>query len=97
MKHGVYALFDSAASAYLAPFTAPRDEVARRGFTEAVNNLQPGNNLANYPQDYTLFRLGSFDDSNGLFECEQPGPQAICTGLAVRRSSAESTNQEANS
>lgn len=58
-----FTVFDSAAGLYLEPFSAPTAEVAIRGFRQAVNKADHQFNL--YPDDYTLFEIGSFDPESG--------------------------------
>ncbi|WNK13825.1 MAG: hypothetical protein [Microvirus sp.] len=81
MKLNVYAIFDNAARAYLPPFFLLRDTMAIRSFTEAVNSKD--HPLNKFPQDYSLFRLGSFDDSSGQIDNESPQPAFLISGLVV--------------
>jgi len=61
----VFTVLDSAANAYLPPFFAPTLEVALRRFRETVNSPADGNQIAKYPEDYTLFQIGEFDQEQG--------------------------------
>jgi len=80
MKLNVYSVFDVKAAVYANPFYMPNDLVAIRGFTGAVNS--PDSMLYKHPEDYMLYRLGSFNDSIGLLEAENP-PVCICTAASV--------------
>lgn len=63
MKLNFYAIFDKAIGAYMRPFVMQADGQAIRMFhDECVNADSP---LSKHPEDYTLFRLGSFDDNEG--------------------------------
>lgn len=68
LKLLAFSVFDSAAKAYLPPFFAPTVEVAIRRFRATVNDPSPENQIAKYPEDYTLFHCGEFDQGTGVFE-----------------------------
>lgn len=59
----VFAVYDAAAGAYMEPFCAPTAEMAIRGFREACN--AKGKPFNTFPEDFTLFQLGEFDQSTG--------------------------------
>jgi len=59
----IYAIYDSKAEAYLAPFTTRNDGLAARMFEAAVND--PSSNFAKWPGDYTLFCVGEFNEHTG--------------------------------
>jgi hypothetical protein len=60
----MFAVFDSAIKAYANPvFLQSRGE-AIRGFIEIVND--PKSKFFKFPEDFTLFELGTYDDSSGL-------------------------------
>jgi len=68
MKINVYSVFDSKAAVFANPFYMANDAVALRGFAGAVNS--PESMLYKHPEDYSLYRLGTFDDSVGLLVAE---------------------------
>lgn len=75
MTQLVFAIWDGAAGAYSQPFFAVKNEVALRMFNSACSDK--ASNLFKYPEQFTLFRLGSFDDNLGTFENEKaPVPLA---------------------
>lgn len=59
----LYSVFDQKAKAYLAPFAMTNDDVAMRAFADTVNDGESP--MAKHPEDYTLIRLGTFDDDTG--------------------------------
>lgn len=61
----VYSIFDSKVEAFMQPFYCKSKGEAIRSITEAVND--PKTSLSKYPEDFTLFELGSWDDSNCKF------------------------------
>ena len=63
----VYSVYDSKAEAYLPPMFFPSKGVAIRAFTVAVTDAS--HDFHKFSEDYTLFELGSFDDSNAVFAC----------------------------
>lgn len=62
----MYAVFDSKSQAYCNPFLAPREEIAIRDFTRAARD--PSLEISQFPEDFSLQHLGSFDDTTGKFE-----------------------------
>lgn len=64
MNEELFTVFDSAAKRYLPPFTAQTVEVAIRRFRESLKD--PQHVFARFPEDYTLFHIGSFDAEKGL-------------------------------
>jgi len=63
MEKYLFTVYDSAAKAYLDPFVAPSAEFAIREFKKVVNT--EGHQFNQFPQDYTLFLIGSFDPMSG--------------------------------
>ena len=64
MKLNVYSVYDSKAEAFLPPFFLPMEGQALRIFQNTANNKD--HDFGRNPMDYTLFKLGEFDDDNGL-------------------------------
>lgn len=67
MKLKMYCLFDSAASAFVQPFFMPNDGLALRAFSANINSKQE-TDITLHPEQFTLFRVGEFDDQTGKFE-----------------------------
>lgn len=63
-----FAIRDNKAEAFNTPFFAPTRGLAVRSFQEAVND--PASPFAKYPDDFTLFQVGSFDDNTGRLSAE---------------------------
>jgi len=66
MKLKMYSIYDCKVEAYLPPMFMKSKGEFLRAFEEAAND--PKSNIGKYPADYTAFELGSFDDSNCVFE-----------------------------
>jgi len=63
MKHNIYSIFDQASGLYARPFTTQSDGEAIRSFTDVGCDAE--HPIGKHPADYTLFRLGIFDDNTG--------------------------------
>lgn len=61
----IFVVFDSKSEGYGIPFFQRTTGEALRGFTEAVNDPQKQSAVAKYPQDFTLFELGEYDELLG--------------------------------
>lgn len=79
MKVGVYSVLDVGTSHYHSPYVARNDVEARRIF-ESLGS-KGDSLLVKYPEDYQLFRIGSFDDSDGALEGQTP--RLACKGVDV--------------
>lgn len=61
----MYSVYDSKAEAFLPPFFMLSRGSAIRDFSDAVNDAS--HVFFKHREDYTLFELGSFDDSSAAF------------------------------
>lgn len=66
----IFAVFDTKAQAFNSPFFMMNEGMAIRGFSDAVNNKE--NAIGQHPEDYTLFRIGDYNDENGAITPEAP-------------------------
>lgn len=69
----MYAIFDKGINAYAQPFFCRARGEALRNFIEACND--PKSPLHNYPIDYALVRIGSWDDATGIVTHADHGPR----------------------
>lgn len=74
----VYSVKDRAADSFGRPFFVATDGLACRSFIDEVNREADDNQLFRHPDDFDLFRLGTFDDSSGVFSGD--GPQLLMLG-----------------
>lgn len=74
MTFGIYAIKD-AKSSFMPCTVDTNDATAIRNFEHAV--AQPGSLLASHPNDFALFKLGSFDDEKGYLD-PLVGPRMLC-------------------
>ncbi len=82
MVHKMFSIFDVKAQAYLPPFFLPEKGMALRVFGDCVNSRD--HQFGKHPGDYTLFELGSFDDSVCLVSCAASAMK-VCNGLELVR------------
>lgn len=69
MKKVYYAVYDRKAEIYSAPFLEVTDGTAIRAVQEAVKDGQ--HPFAKNPGDYSLHRLGTFEDTTAEISVEQ--------------------------
>lgn len=81
MVHLICAVYDSKVAAYFPPFFVRHEAMAQRWFLEQCGNEQ--HDFHKFPEDYTLFELGSFDDVGAKWEIYAT-PHAIITALVAR-------------
>lgn len=58
-----YSIHDSVAQFFGPPFFVKTDGEARRVFGDACKDTR--SNLSEHPSDYSLYRIGHFDDNSG--------------------------------
>lgn len=88
MIKGVFSVFDNKAGAFLPPFMELNVDTAQRAIMMALE-ARPEDLMAKYPEDYTLFDLGVFDDNKGEYETYTP--RSICN-IAVMLAPKEVTS-----
>lgn len=79
MKMNIYSIYDVAAGAYLRPFFMQSDGQATRSFSDIAQDAS--HEIGKHPEDYTLFKLGLFDDNTG--EIIAFDPEKIATALEL--------------
>lgn len=70
MITNLYAVYDLKLQTYSRPFHEMTDEAAIRLFSDAVNDAQPTNQWNKHPEDFNLYKLGTYSDQFGVFENE---------------------------
>ncbi len=79
MKVQLYAIFDMCSGAYEKPFFSTADDLVRREFLNAATAADTP--IAQHPKDYSLWRLGNFDDNTG--EVKNENNECLCTALEI--------------
>lgn len=82
MIYDVFTVYDEKAEAFLPPFILPKIAQAKRVFADCVNS--DSHQFGANPADYTLFRLGSWDDSNALYLLDR-AKQSLGNGVEFRK------------
>lgn len=77
----VFSVYDAAAAAYLSPLFFQTSGMAIRAFRAAVDD--PSHLFHKHAADYTLFELGTFDDSNAHF-LSLHTPHSLGTALELK-------------
>jgi len=62
----IYTVFDSKADSFSPPVVYDNDQVAMRACGHAL--LSGDSPVSNFPRDYSLFRIGVFDEDGGAVE-----------------------------
>ncbi len=77
MKLNIYSIYDTATGLYSRPFFTQSDGEAIRSFSDISSDAD--HPIGKHPEDYTLFRLGIFDDTSGTMTDEVNS--SLCTAL----------------
>lgn len=91
MIQKLFAVFDSKARCFTAPFSALNTDVGRRVFKTAVNH--PDTQMNRHPEDFTLFELAEWDDEFGTIAPYQHQVNLGLASLYREISHAEGTPQ----
>lgn len=96
MKMNIYSIYDTASGLYSRPFFCQSDQEALRSFSDISTDAE--HPIGKHPEDYSLFRIGIFNDSNGNLQNEDNDnlAQALELVSAVRnvnRDKLETLNQ----
>jgi hypothetical protein len=76
-KKKMYVVYDSKSESYGLPMFFQSKGVAIRNFTDEVS--RPDSLIAKHPEDFTLFELGDYSESTGVFVIH---PVKVSVGLA---------------
>lgn len=83
MIHAVFSIRDTKAEAFLPPFCSPNVAVAMRSLGDLLRD--PNHAFNAHHVDYTLYRLGEFDDVAGRYSLE-PAPVEVCRLTELKES-----------
>lgn len=78
MMFSLFSVYDSAVGTYSPPIAYRSLGQAIRAFQQEARN--PDSGIGRSLKDYTLFRVGAFDDSTGIPQGEA-APVAVLTAL----------------
>ena len=77
MTRKVFSVFDSVAKVYGMPFVFVHEGEAMRWLNDMVRDDR--SLLSKHPEDYKLYRLGTFDDIAGKFNIQEP--EFLCNAV----------------
>lgn len=80
MITNLYSVYDVKTKLYQYPFQTVNDETAKRSFKHVCN--EKNHIFNNNPEDYSLFKVGSWDDEECFVEIDE-APIRITTAMAV--------------
>ncbi len=69
MKLNAYTIFDSASGLYMRPFYTQSDGEAKRSFADI--SMDAEHPIGKHPEDYSLHRIGVFDDNTAKYVQEK--------------------------
>ena len=79
MKLNAYTIYDVASGIYMRPFFSPADGQAIRGFKDIATDAD--HEVGKHPEDYTLYRIGTYNDTTGAIAGEEL--EKMATGLEM--------------
>ncbi|QXP08193.1 MAG: nonstructural protein [Arizlama microvirus] len=79
----IFALFDKKAIAFMPPFFYQQKGEALRAFSELANDGK--SSPSKYPEDFSLFHLGEYDDQKGVISPKNP-PVHVEEALTLKKS-----------
>lgn len=79
----MFTVRDVKLEAYMQPFFMQSKGVAIRAFTETANDKNSA--IGKNPDDFTLFELGTFNQSQGIFEIHITPIPVVCANELVKQ------------
>lgn len=76
----IFAVFDAKAKAFQVPFYAQSEVLAMRTVRAA---LQGDHMLAKFPEDFSVYHLGQYDDESGVIEAVTPSVSFMVGSLVI--------------
>lgn len=82
MTQEIFTIRDAKANSYGIPFYSPTPGTAERQVRELTND--PQSLVCKYPEDYDLYKIGSFNQLTGQIEILDT-PQHICKAVSLKK------------
>lgn len=86
-------MYDAAAKVFTKPFFLNTDAMAIRSFSDAVNNGDVDSFVNSHPEQFSLFKVGEFDDIEGVFIPIEK-PELLGNGLRYVKSELDFTTED---
>lgn len=90
MKHFIYTIYDVKSEGFNLPIFAKTDQQAIRSFKDICTD--PEHPVCKHAEDYSLFRIGTFNDSSGMVEGEMP--ECIVTALELKQTMTQTPTDQ---
>lgn len=84
----VCVVYDCKVEAYGNPFITPATGAAIRSFADEVNRSDKTSEVASHPEDFTLFEIGTYDETKGIITMYE-AKKSLGTGIDFRRDTDE--------
>lgn len=72
MNQVIVSVKDTAAQAFGRPVFVPTVSVAVRSFRDEINRPDSKEDMAQHPEDFELYEIGSFEDTTGVITVVEP-------------------------
>lgn len=95
MQHIICAVHDRQLAAFMRPFVAQTTGQAIRSFRDEVN--RQGSEMNQHPEDYTLHKLGYWDEETGSIEPLKDKEQIAIASNLIERSARATPQDHPNS
>ncbi len=82
MRQIIFTVLDTKAMAYLPPFFLPNEAVAKRVFGDMATDIT--HQFGKHPEDFTLYKLGEFEDCTAEIFQDKKAPVLVTTGLMIK-------------
>lgn len=69
MRLKMFTVFDKQAKVFCRPFSSENNQTAIRAFAYSANDLTT--DIGRYPQDFSLYSIGYFDDTDATWAPEE--------------------------
>lgn len=93
MRYYVLSVRDRSANVYGQPYYSFNIGAAVRSFSDEINRAAPDNVMYKHPDDFDLYELGFFTDSDASFELHKV-PRQVCVGKDVAVSADGATGKQ---
>lgn len=84
----VYSIRDRKAESFMQPFFSLADGMAARSFSDMVND--PGQMVARHPEDFDLYAIGQFDDTDGRLVGTQT-PRFVVAAATLKKGAPDAS------
>lgn len=95
MRINAYSIYDTASGVYMRPFFLEADGQAIRAFSDMAVDAE--HDIGRHPEDYSLCRIGIFDNNKGQFTPEDvltliTGNEAVAASRKVVKMPSQGAN-----